>query len=186
VPKLVLAFALAPCVFSLLLLLEINYTDCVFLRCPPARIFRVLELDLPRHLFPDQSIVNGFSESSDVTGGIEDAGLGVFFANGESLSYQMLRFVGQDKAVMRFDAAAESFREDYTKTEEMNFDSPAAQNTFLACGVFMGNSPTCRFVATYDEYYVFLGSDMNDQMTYDSFLEIVRFIDQQMEDRLAE
>jgi hypothetical protein len=164
-----------------LFLMEINYTDCFLLECPPRRDFRVSELGIPAHLFPDDTIVGTFSPSPEVTGAVEDGGMGVFYRNHESLSYLVWRFLDRRDALERFEG-----NQTNQSLRSLGFASQSADPIFFSCAIYFSGRQTCRFEAVYYEYLVFLRSDLNHQMNYETFLQIVKFVDQQMEENLAE
>jgi len=162
---------------------------CLLWECAPQRPFRVSDLDLPAHLFPQEAIVNSLYPLSEGEGTTENGIKPVYWNQGSDgrAIYEVLRFPSARQAREMFQSNKQAFadlesKEPWQRPAALTFASPKADDFFVGCGNW--SEYRCGMIARYAEYVVQFNAVIDTEMTYESFEKIVAFIDNQMTTRL--
>jgi hypothetical protein len=176
------------CLFSVVWFLWPLFTDCTSMfDCPPERAFEVLGLDIPARFFPHTDRVGGFSIIHDSPQTIEDGIMSAHWDEGNSAAiYIVERFSTEEGAQERFYSTVNSIILPMRGRVNLSFESERAKIIRFSCGDDENFGYRCIFVAQYDEYCVFFNSNIDDEMTFLEYRDIVIYIDRQITQKMAE
>jgi hypothetical protein len=161
-------------------------SGCFFWECAPKRNFHVLDWELPPNLFPAEAMIDRISPPSDGYGLIESGEQTIYIGHNPAV-YTIERFPRVKNAIDQYARDKKHMRDPKTNMEwkppnTLTFSSATADEFYIACGDFF--QYRCEMVARYQEYIVFFGAMINDEMPYAQFENIVAYIDKQISSRL--
>ena len=67
--------------------------------------------------------------------------------------------------------------------DNLTFSSATADEFYVACG-YWSNRYRCKWISRYQEYVIFLNADINQQMTFLNFEDVLYYLDEQISERL--
>jgi len=176
------------CLTVCAVLFQVVVYGCLLWECAPQRPVRVLDLDLPAHLFPREAIVNSLYPLSEGEGTTENGAKSVYWNQGlGGAIYEVLRFPSARQAAEMFPLEKRSFadsgsKDPWQRPSTLTFVSPKADDFFVGCGNW--SEYRCGMIARYSEYVVQFNAVIDSEMTYQSFEKIVAFIDNQISTHL--
>jgi hypothetical protein len=100
--------------------------------------------------------------------------------------YIVGRFSTDEEAQERLYSSFYSLTFDMQRRVNFSFESQRAEVTFFSCGEDEHFGYRCIFVAQYDEYYVFFNANIDDDMTFLEYRDIVIYIDRQISEKLGD
>ncbi|KXK12868.1 MAG: hypothetical protein UZ14_CFX002002106, partial [Chloroflexi bacterium OLB14] len=71
----------------------------------------------------------------------------------------------------------------WQKPPQLTFDSTTADDIYIACGTGI-QGKKCGFAGRYEEYVIYFSSSIGEEITFEEFEEILRYIDEQISIRL--
>jgi hypothetical protein len=172
------------------LTIQLLLHDCLWWECAPQRNFQIKELELPATLFQDGTIVNAIYPMSDEFETIEDGMQSIYWGSGNgSAGYNIFRYSTRGKAKDGFKfykhmLVEPSEGEVWNLSVDLTFSSPTADELYIGCiHVFRKE---CAMVARYQEYVVDFRSSIDTKMTYAGFETILKYIDQQISEKISQ
>jgi len=154
----------------------------------PERNFTVLDWEIPLYLFPDGSFTEHITAPTDNSLGEVEAGFQTIRMYSGVAIYDIYRFSSVKNAITQFERDKESMISSETGNlwlvpDNITFSSETADDIYIACG-YWSNRYRCKMIAYYQEYFIFFNTDINDQMTFERFENIVAYLDEQISSRL--
>jgi hypothetical protein len=161
---------------------------CFWWECVPERNFTVLDWEIPLYLFPDGSFTEHITAPTDNSLGEVEAGFQTIRMYSGVAIYDIYRFSSVKNAITQFERDKESMISSETGNlwlvpDNITFSSETADDIYIACG-YWSNRYRCKMIAYYQEYFIFFNTDINDQMTFERFENIVAYLDEQISSRL--
>lgn len=152
--------------------------------CVPNRTFSIFDLSLPKHLLPDNVIVNPMVTPSEPSG-IESGNVSFFWQESGNLyggGLDVDRYGTETRAKEYFESSLYwRSRGSFEAHPEITYESPIADEFLVGCGSSMfDNGYECSLTARYQEYVVDFGSSISQQMSESQFEKIIINIDLQM------
>jgi hypothetical protein len=163
---------------------------CLLWECPPARSFRISELELPSTLFPTGAIINHMYPLSDDFGPLEDGSQSIYWDRNGDAGYTIYRYPTIRNATKYFDLNKHLFvnsdtREEWKPPVDLTFSSTTADVVYIGCGSWSEKSgKICAMVAQYQEYVVVFDATINAKMEFAQFEKILFYIDEQISNHL--
>jgi hypothetical protein len=143
--------------------------------------FSIMELEIPKELFPENSIMNEMAPLSEDEGAMDDGMQSIFWNGGNGISVlQAFQFPTIDAANEKYQFYLSQMEDSKTKkpwttTSNITFVSDRATEMKTLCGNY--SQYRCGYVAQYQKYLVFLNSTIDDNMSYSDFTQIIEYID---------
>ena len=161
---------------------------CFWWNCAPERDFRVLDWELPSDLFPKDARLSSLAPSSEGAEEVERGSQVIFWnkSNGEAL-YSIKRYSTINDAIRNYEHLA---KEENAKKNNFGLDfaqgqiyrSKTADNFLIVC--VNQERESCNMIARYQEYTIRFYSDIDDNMTYSDYENVLDYIDEQISGRL--
>jgi hypothetical protein len=143
--------------------------------------FSIMELEIPKELFPENAIMNEMAPLSEDEGAMDDGMQSVYWNGGNGISVlQAFQFASINAANEKYQFYLSQMEDSKTKkpwatTLNITFVSERATEMKILCGNY--SQFRCGYVAQYQKYLVFLNSTIDDNMTYSDFAQIIEYID---------
>lgn len=183
---------IALCALGCIVSFQLFWNGCLWWECAPARYFDVLDLELPRRLFPEQANYNSiYLDDDDDLETLRSSGQTIYWDNGNGLAiYIVDKYASNKNASRNFERTQKSFFSAHTDfvspipwstPGELTYISPLADEFFLACGMVLTKDDyRCGVIARYQEFVLFFNATISEMMSYDDFQKIVIFMDEQI------
>ena len=158
---------------------QVTVHKCLWWNCAPTRNIVVLEdLNIPKNMFPEASLVKPLSRPRDIFPAVEAGITSNYWGEGKVTTYWVRRFATIQKATEVYENNLENHTKDYTfdLTIETRLHADAY---FSGCGInsFSGQFH-CKVLLRYSEYVVSLTSSTDITFRGVDLLKIVDYLDQ--------
>ena len=168
--------------------------ECLSWECAPKRPFTVVDLGLPSKLFPIHTIYNSIEYRDDdnaatlLTGYQKfqwenEKGGGTYTVDMYSSNRTAFSGFKIDKNATFFSNWGET-KVFWSKPEELTYESPLADDFFMACSKISIDDLRCGAIGRYQEFVIFTSVTLNGGMNFISFQEIVIYMDKQISNYL--
>lgn len=156
---------------------------CILWSCAPERSFEAEDILIPASYFP---------EGSDV--GVLTKDRGIIYADeyfqgsswdGGFSYFEIMKWANKRRAASFFESRERNIK--FTSLDipagkvypAPFYEAKGADQFKIKCGYFAGDLQ-CKFLSRYEEYYLYYQSSIDSEMQPEDFIEIVKYIDENM------
>ena len=188
-PLAIMVLVLAVAAVCALSAAQVVMRGCVLWSCPPPRSFSIVDLAIPREMFPVSSLVGGMIQTSETGGARELASQDVFWDAGRgSAHFVIWRYGTEGKASRAFGRSVETDRGfGLLECAGVELSPTSADVQYIGCGEhneFGGFRASANM--RYAEYVVSLVAEIDDRMSFDSFGRLIAYVNREMAGKLGE